>query len=143
MLQMERKDYGMTQREPLWEPLSLGQVVRSRRLALGLRQQDLADRLDVDQTWVSSVERDYRRTVPGPDEMQRLATALETTIEELMEELGYRNRPDATEPTTDPSVVLFTSFARDLERADLPKQVKDALYADIEWARARAKTGSN
>ena len=68
----------------------LGQRVRTARLRLGINQEELADRADVDRTYVSSVERGLRNvtllTICG------LADALEIDPADLVEGLKPPNR---------------------------------------------------
>ena len=60
----------------------LGDRVRSRRLAQGLTQEQLATRAQVSRQLVGAVEAD--RHLPRVDAALRLATALSTTVEELL-----------------------------------------------------------
>ena len=52
----------------------------------GLSQEDLADRADIDRTYVSSLERSVYAA--GIDVVDRLATALGVTVAELLTEPG-------------------------------------------------------
>jgi transcriptional regulator with XRE-family HTH domain len=56
--------------------------VRARRKALGLSQEDLAERARIDRTYVSGVERATRN--PTVKVVARLAKALETTSAGLL-----------------------------------------------------------
>jgi transcriptional regulator with XRE-family HTH domain len=58
--------------------------VRLRRLALGLTQIDLAERLDVSQPVVSDLEND--RYSPSLDVVHNVAEALETTSDMLLQD---------------------------------------------------------
>ena len=62
-----------------------GQRVRSRRLELGLTQEDLADLAGFDRTYVSLVERGARN--PALLNIVRLAVALQTSPSELLKSL--------------------------------------------------------
>lgn len=58
--------------------------VRRARLAKGLSQEDLAERADLHRNYVGGVERGERNI--SVDNMERIATALRTTIAALLEE---------------------------------------------------------
>ena len=55
----------------------VGKNVRAARLALRLSQEDLADKAEIDRTYVSGVERGLRN--PSIKVLARLAKALKTT----------------------------------------------------------------
>lgn len=71
------------------EPISLaqvfGRVLRQRRVAAGLSQEELAHRADIDRTFVSMMERGLR--VPGLGVVLAVAAALETSGAELVAEV--------------------------------------------------------
>jgi transcriptional regulator with XRE-family HTH domain len=60
---------------------TLGRVVRLRRRELGLNQEELAARADVDQAYISHVEG-ARRNV-SIDNLVKIAVALELDVGEL------------------------------------------------------------
>jgi transcriptional regulator with XRE-family HTH domain len=60
---------------------TLGKVVRLRRHALGLNQEELAARAGVDQAYISHVEA-ARRNV-SVDNLVKIAAALEIDVAEL------------------------------------------------------------
>ena len=62
---------------------SLGQTVRSRRLALKLSQESLAELADFDRTYVSLIERGARN--PSFTKLCRLADALKVTPSDLLQ----------------------------------------------------------
>lgn len=62
-----------------------GTLIRSRRKAIGLGQEALADKAGLHRTHVSLLERGKR--MPSLLVIQKLAAALETTMASLMEEL--------------------------------------------------------
>ncbi len=102
----------------------LGALVRRRRIELGLRQEDLAERLGKDQSYVSSLERGRFR-VPGRDVFDDLAAALNVPVIELAEAAGtavaqsvfgepVRESVDPDEvDLNNPLVQFYTSHARD------------------------------
>ena len=59
----------------------LGSNVRRRREALGLTQESLAEKADLDQTYISGIERGLRN--PGIINVAKLAKALQATTAEL------------------------------------------------------------
>jgi ribosome-binding protein aMBF1 (putative translation factor) len=74
-----------------------GQLIRRRRLALGLGQEALADKASLHRTHVSLLERGKR--MPSLQVVKKLAAALDTTMASLMEELE-RAEPGEDAPTT-------------------------------------------
>ncbi len=69
---------------------SLGQVIRSRRVELGLTQQQLAERIGdgVEQSEVSRLERD-QVALPRRPRMEQLARALEIPVGVLLARSGW------------------------------------------------------
>lgn len=64
---------------------AFGKVIRRRRQALKLGQEDFADRAGLHRTHVSSLERG--KMLPTLLVIKKLADALGTTMAKLMEEL--------------------------------------------------------
>jgi transcriptional regulator with XRE-family HTH domain len=64
-------------------PSKLGQNVRRLRDALGLTQEELAEEADLDQTYISGIERGLRN--PGIINVAKLAKALQVTTSALCE----------------------------------------------------------
>lgn len=62
-----------------------GSVLRHRRLELGLSQEELAFRADVDRTFVSMLERGLR--MPSLGTILSLARALELTGAQMIQQL--------------------------------------------------------
>ncbi|MRG98152.1 helix-turn-helix transcriptional regulator [Polyangium spumosum] len=60
----------------------LGHIIRDRRLALGLSQEELADRCALHRTYVGSVERGERNI--SIQNIVRIANALDTRVWELI-----------------------------------------------------------
>lgn len=60
----------------------LGDHLRERRLALGLSQEELAERADLHRTYVGSVERGERNV--SLENIVRLADALELKASDLL-----------------------------------------------------------
>jgi transcriptional regulator with XRE-family HTH domain len=59
-----------------------GEVVRKFRQAIGISQEELADRAGLHRTYISLLERGLR--TPSLTVIAQLATALETTSAELV-----------------------------------------------------------
>jgi transcriptional regulator with XRE-family HTH domain len=62
---------------------ALGRSVHHHRIALGISQEDLADRVGLDRTYVSGIERGIRN--PTFLVLLRLARVLEVPVSRLME----------------------------------------------------------
>lgn len=83
---------------------SFGEVIRQRRVELGMTQEELAERVgeSVRQSDISRLERDYV-ALPRRDRLEALAAALEVTPGYLLmhsgwitrEELAFMESPDA------------------------------------------------
>jgi transcriptional regulator with XRE-family HTH domain len=67
-----------------------GNLIRRRRLEVGLGQEALADKAGIHRTHVSLLERGKR--MPSLQVIKKLAAALETTMASLMEELERDDR---------------------------------------------------
>ena len=61
--------------------IRLGDNLREKRTKLGISQEELAERCDLDRTYVSLVERGRRN--PSFTNLRKLATGLESTVTEL------------------------------------------------------------
>jgi transcriptional regulator with XRE-family HTH domain len=68
--------------------LSLGLNVRRKREALDLTQEALAEKANLDQTYISGIERGVRN--PGIKNVARIAKALGVTTAELCKGVGAR-----------------------------------------------------
>ncbi len=60
-----------------------GQNLRRKRETLGISQEDLAEKAGLHRTYIGSVERAERNV--SIDNMERLAVAVDSTIEQLLE----------------------------------------------------------
>jgi transcriptional regulator with XRE-family HTH domain len=78
--------------------ISLGNAIRSRREALGLSQEGLAERCEFDRTYISLLERGKRN--PSLLNLSRLSDGLGTSVSELTEVL---NGPKANRRGARPS----------------------------------------
>ena len=94
----------------------LGVFVREKRLARRLTQEQLAELIGRTQKYVSQLE--LNRTegyLPPPETLRELATALETTEDELLRAAGYRVEADEPEiDLADPALQFWASHAGEL-----------------------------
>lgn len=65
--------------------LALGQLVKQRRIALGISQEELGLRANLDRTYISGVERGVRN--PSITAVVSLASGLGITVANLLENL--------------------------------------------------------
>jgi transcriptional regulator with XRE-family HTH domain len=61
----------------------LGQVIRNKRLQLGISQEALAERCGFDRTYISMLERGKRN--PSLLNLLKLAKGLQTSVSQLTE----------------------------------------------------------
>ncbi len=64
---------------------ALGHLVKQRRTALGISQEELGMRANLDRTYISGVERGVRN--PSITAIASLASGLDTTVSNLLENL--------------------------------------------------------
>ena len=64
-------------------PQTFGERLTARRLALGLTQQDVADRAGTSRNYLGQLERGVKQRVPNVLTMAALAVALHTTMDAL------------------------------------------------------------
>lgn len=73
--------------------LSLGQIIRKRRLELGWTQEQLAERISVDDEYVRQSEisriESGRIGLPRRERLERIATALDVPLGELLARSGW------------------------------------------------------
>ncbi|MCP8891514.1 helix-turn-helix domain-containing protein [Sphingomonas faeni] len=76
------------------ENMVVVEVVKAARIAAGLKQTDLAERINKDQSWVSLVEGSQRRL--DVVEFIKLAQALDirpsTMLDEIVEKIAQSER---------------------------------------------------
>lgn len=65
--------------------LALGKLVKTHRTKLGLSQEELGFKANLDRTYISGIERGVRN--PSLTAIVTLATGLEITVSELLFEL--------------------------------------------------------
>jgi transcriptional regulator with XRE-family HTH domain len=76
-------------REYVPKTVQLGRLLRERRLALGVTQRDVAERIEMYQTAISKLECGSYG-LPSLPILARLADALEAPLAALIEAAGYR-----------------------------------------------------
>jgi len=95
---------------------SLGQEIRSRRLARGLTLREFARRVGVTPPYVTDLEADRRR--PGPEVLARIARELATPVEQL-QALDTRLRPEVRRwVESEPEVGQLLRRLKDSPRRD-------------------------
>jgi transcriptional regulator with XRE-family HTH domain len=119
-----REHRGHMDRHTTDQAKTFGQVIRERRIELGLTQEQLAERIGehVRQSDISRMERDYIM-LPRRDRLEALAEALEVTPGYLLMHSGWitreeRERLDAPLLPTPPPV----EDATPISPAPLPDQ---------------------
>lgn len=60
----------------------IGKRIAARRRLLGLKQSELSERVDISNTYMSSIER--AKSIPSTEVIMRLADALDTTPDEFL-----------------------------------------------------------
>ncbi|KAB8315567.1 helix-turn-helix transcriptional regulator [Tolypothrix campylonemoides VB511288] len=65
--------------------LSLGHLVKQRRIALGISQEELGLRANLDRTYISGVERGVRN--PSLTALVSIASGLGITVSNLLDHL--------------------------------------------------------
>jgi two-component system, response regulator len=78
-----------------------GAVVKSKRLALGLSQEALAERADLHRTYVTDIERGTRNLTL--ESIYKLACALGVTISDIFRSIGG---PEAERAVSSPAVAV-------------------------------------
>lgn len=73
----------MSKRDPVL--VAFGQAVRKYRDSTNLSQEKLAEKADLDRTYISDIERGTRN--PGIKNVVRLANALGISVSELCKEV--------------------------------------------------------
>lgn len=74
----------------------LGRFIQNRRAEIGMRSETLASLIDRSQSWVSRLETGTAKTLPEPNDLTAIASALGVSVFDLLEAAGYLDgeRPD-------------------------------------------------
>jgi transcriptional regulator with XRE-family HTH domain len=121
---------------------TLGKVIRSRRFALGLTQEQLAERIGdgVRQAEVSRLECD-RVGLPRWRRLERIAAALELPLGDLLATAGWsgaeRAFPTPAERTAPTMTLPVVVAAKDDDRSS--RQRSRSPLTDLREALARAQ----
>ncbi|MEO0680035.1 MAG: short-chain fatty acyl-CoA regulator family protein [Pseudomonadota bacterium] len=105
-----------------------GLRIRERRLAAGLRQGELAERIGISPSYLNLIERNKRRA--SPDIVRRAAEALGAPLAELDGALERRLADRLAEIATEPD---FADLALD------PASARELLGRHPGWGRALAR----
>ncbi len=111
----------------------LGRFVRQARVALGLTQRDLAERLGVSAGHYAKIEAGYDEALPSPRMTLRLSRVLGVDYEEL-----YAFRPEPTEELPELPVYLRSRYGLTGEAAS-----EVETYVRELQARSTSKKGGD
>lgn len=106
--------------------LQIAAAIRTLRQKSGLSQRQLALRMQVPRTYVSKIENE--KAVPTLSSLQRLATALEVSVADLLKGSGRTMEDEISELMQDDfiaEVVPLLSKLDSLQRSTLLTQVRD------------------
>jgi transcriptional regulator with XRE-family HTH domain len=106
--------------------LQIAAAIRSLRQKSGLSQRQLALRMQVPRTYVSKIENE--KAVPTLSSLQRLATALEVSVADLLKGSGRTLEDEISELMQDDfisEVVSLLSKLDSMQRSTLLTQVRD------------------
>ena len=106
--------------------LQIAAAIRMLRQKSGLSQRQLALRMQVPRTYVSKIENE--KAVPTLSSLQRLATALEVSVGDLLKGTGRTLEDEIAELMGDgfiAEVVPYLAKLDSMQRATLLSQVRD------------------
>lgn len=115
--------------------MSFGEAVKYHRDRLRLTQPELGARTGRDATRVSKIElgQTYRK-LPDPAEFRLWASALETTPEVMLQQLGYIGEAFVPGGGRTPEMI-FTSLVEEIEAAEwMPPTAKEVALTGIRHA---------
>jgi transcriptional regulator with XRE-family HTH domain len=113
----------------------LGMFLASRRKAIGMTQQEVADKVGKEQWWISQFERGRAVMLPSPDEFHGLVDAVGSTDCEALEFIGFiRRQRGGTAPTRVAPVAVFARLAVEIDEAELPEDAKGIIQRAIRYA---------
>jgi transcriptional regulator with XRE-family HTH domain len=116
---------------------TLGEVIRARREALGLTQEELALRIGdaVRQAEVSRLEHD-RIVLPRRDRLERIATALDLPLGVLLASSGWVGAAQAFPPQHEPPDAATNGLVALNEVLEAAKDVVAHLQELVDAAEA-------
>jgi transcriptional regulator with XRE-family HTH domain len=106
--------------------LQIASAIRMLRQKSGLSQRQLALRMQVPRTYVSKIENE--KAVPTLSSLQRLATALEVGVADLLKGSGRTLEDEIDDLMTDEFISQIMPFLAQLDamqRSTLLAQVRD------------------
>ena len=106
--------------------LQIASAIRMLRQKSGLSQRQLALRMQVPRTYVSKIENE--KAVPTLSSLQRLATALEVGVADLLKGSGRTLEDEIDDLMSDDFIAQITPFLAQLDalqRSTLLAQVRD------------------
>jgi transcriptional regulator with XRE-family HTH domain len=109
------------------EGLQVARTVREMRKTRNLSQRQLAGRMQVPRTYISKIENG--KAMPTLSSLQRLATALEIDIRDLLQDSHSRRQIEVEAVLADPflaEIALYVPKLDALQRSIFLNHVKDA-----------------
>lgn len=104
--------------------MPLNDEIRRRRTAAGFTQEELASKASVSKTYIWELENDAEgKKKPSADVLMRIATALGTTIAELLDRRIVTVDQSAVE--VPPSLAEFASHRESMGRPITPVELQD------------------
>lgn len=80
----------------------LGRYIKSKRESLGLTARSLAASVEIDPPVLSRLETGVMKSLPEPELLDRLASALNVTVSDLLEAAGYLDSSDRQTVSANP-----------------------------------------
>jgi transcriptional regulator with XRE-family HTH domain len=108
------------------QQIQIALAIRSLRRRSCLSQRQLAGRMQVPRTYVSKIENE--KATPTLSSLQRLATALEVTIPDLLRGDGRAREDEIASLAADPFIIEVAPFIFQLDamqRSSLMMQMRD------------------
>lgn len=103
----------------------VGELVARKRLSLGMTQDELADRIEKDQSYVSQIERGKVQR-PGDDILRALADALDVPFDDLRVAAGSAVI-QVIGPTSEVYPLTPSTFDFDVWADSIEKMQQDVL----------------
>lgn len=112
---------------PADEGLQVARTVRDMRRSRNLSQRQLAGRMAVPRTYISKIENG--KAMPTLSSLQRLATALEIDIRDLLQDSHSRRQTESDSVLADPFLAEIAQYLPrldSLQRSIFLNHVRDA-----------------
>ena len=116
----------------------LGQLVRTRRLWLGMDQSTFSQRTGIPVYWIGRLERGELRSLPEPEQLEALSRVLDVPVTELLEVAGYRvSCQESKERAPEsPEDHLFLYLRSVTEQPGLTERDKEVITQLLETVRS-------